>query len=94
MFDFLFFHRSILLLGLHDVGVVSLEDVVREGDQSYLVLNLFNLYTHSFDGHSLGQDVNQVVEEGVHHLAHIPVELGDSLVWLEEALELDEVVFT
>ena len=93
MFDFLFFHRSILLLGLHDVGVVSLEDVVREGDQSYLVLNLFNLYTHSFDGHSLGQDVNQVVEEGVHHLAHIPVELGDSLVWLEEALELDEVVF-
>lgn len=92
MFDFLFFRGSVLLLGLHDLGIVSLEDVVREWDQSYLVLNLFNLYTHSFDGHSFGQDVDKVVEEGVHHLAHIPVELGDSLVWLEESLELDEVV--
>ena len=94
MFDFLFFRGSILLLDLHNLSVVSLENVVREGDQSYLVLNLFNLYIHSFDGHSLGQDVDQVIEEGVHHLAHIPVELGHSLVWLEEALELDEVVFT
>lgn len=94
MFDFFFFGRSILLLRFHDFCVISLENVIGEGDQSYLVLNLFNLNTHTFDWHSFGQDIDQVVEECVHHFAYIPVELRHSLVWLEEAFKLDEVIFT
>ena len=94
MFDFLFFNGSVLLLSFHDFGIISLINVIGEGDQSNLVLNLFNLNTNTFDWHSLGQDVDQVVKQGVHHLSNISVELGHSLVWLEEALELDEVILT
>lgn len=82
---------TIFLFNGNSLSVVFVHDFIGYGEESDFVLDLFKFGVVVFNWESIGDNVNDVVVDGVHHLFKTSVVHGN-LVLDEEGSELDDII--